>query len=151
MKRIICIGNAFQDGDSAGARVLARLAEAGLPEDVEVVDGGLRDLDLLGLVEGSERVAFVDAVSGFAPPGAVIQLEGASLGKAGVDVFGHGGGFSYFLGALPGLLGTPVPYCLVGLESPFTEGSIEVAARCALAFASQPPAACSGAPGPERW
>lgn len=123
------------------------MAEGWLPEDVEVVDGGLRGIDLLGLVEGSERVAFVDAVSGFAPPGAVVELEGGSLTEGGADAFGHGGGFSYFLGALPHLLESPVPFCLVGLEAPVSEGSIEVAARRALAFASQASAACHGDPG----
>jgi len=147
VKRIICIGNAFQDGDSAGARVLARLADTCLPEDLEVVDGGLRGIDLLRLVEASERVAFVDTVSGFAAPGEVVELEGDSLSEIATEGYGHGGGFSYFLRALPHLARQPVPVCLVGLEAPVSEGSIEEGARRAVAFATHAPAVCPGDPG----
>jgi hydrogenase maturation protease len=136
MKRIICIGNAFQDGDSAGAQVLAWLANARLPEGLEVVDGGIMGLDLLRLVETSERVAFVDAVSGFALPGAVITLEGKSLDEIATEGYGHSGGFSYLLRALPYLLKPPIPVCLIGLEPPFPECAIEQAGRLALAFAT---------------
>ncbi|MBL0313226.1 MAG: hydrogenase maturation protease [Holophagaceae bacterium] len=147
MKRIICIGNAFQDGDTAGARVLARLADKCLPEDVEVVDGGLRGLDLLRLVEDSERVAFVDAVCGFAAPGEIVELEGEALGNIAAEGYGHAGGFSYFLGALPHLLKAPVPFRMVGLEAPISEDGIEDAAQRALAFATFAPDACPGCPG----
>ncbi len=147
MKRIICIGSAFQDGDSAGARVFARLLDTDLPEDLEVVDGGLRGLDLLRLVETSERVAFVDTVSGFAAPGEVVGLEGDSLGEIATEGYGHGGGFSYFLRALPQLARKPVPVCLVGLEAPASERSITEAARRAVAFATHAPAICPGGPG----
>jgi hydrogenase maturation protease len=142
MKRIICIGNAFQDGDSAGAQVLARLAGEALPGDVEVVDGGLRGIDLLRLVETSERVAFVDSVQGFAAPGAVVELDEEALEEAGFEGYGHGGGFSYLLRALPNLVAPPVPLRLIGLEAPVSAGAVEDAARRALAFVGRVEATC---------
>lgn len=55
MRRIICLGNEYIRQDSAGLEVARKLALMSLPEDVEVVEGGLAGLDLLSLVENSER------------------------------------------------------------------------------------------------
>lgn len=135
MKRIICIGNAFAESDAAGPAVHQRLALETLPDDIELVAGGLGGIDLLGLVEGSERVAFVDAISGWGAPGEVVLLEGAELQGAAACRYEHAAGFAYLLRALPHLLKpVPVPLCLVGLELPVLPAAIEKAARLALAF-----------------
>lgn len=146
VRRIICIGHPFAESDSAGARVFARLAAAELPPDVEVVDGGLRGIDLLSLVESSERVVFVDTVSGFAAPGDVVALEADSLEDVDSHGCDHAGGFSYLLRSLPYLIQPPVPVSLIGLEGPVDEEACDEAHRLALALITRPAAAAlSGA------
>lgn len=134
MKRIICVGNPFDRTDSAGYRVFARLAGKDLPRDVEVVDGGLRGIDLLALVQASERVAFVDSVSGFGQPGEVVTLEGDALLDTDAARCDHPGGFAYLLRALPYLFQPPVPVRLIGLEGSANERGCEEAAQRALSF-----------------
>lgn len=134
MKRIICIGNPIAGSDAAGPAVFERLSREPLPADVELVDGGLGGIDLLGLVEGSERVVFVDAVTGWAPPGTVVVLEGADLQEATAGRYEHQAGFAYLLRALPHLLKPPVPVRVVGLESPAGPRAVERAAMLAVNF-----------------
>ena len=138
MRRIICIGNAFAGLDSAGAEVFGRLSRERLPEDVEVVDGGLRGIDLLGLVERSERVVFVDSLSGWGPPGSVQVLDAVDLQEAPAGAYEHAAGFVYLLRSLPYLVQRPVPVWVVGLEAPASPAAVDEAARLALAFASSP-------------
>lgn len=136
--RIICIGNPLAEADDAGPAVHARLAREALPAGVELVEGALRGLDLVGLVEGSERVAFVDSVSGWAEPGEVVVLDGADLEAVEPVRYGHAAGFAYLLRALPHLLGRPVPLRVIGLEAPVRPAAVERAAALAVAWA------CSG-------
>ena len=138
MRRIICIGHPFAESDSAGARVFARLAAVELPPDVEVVDGGLRGIDLLPLVESSERVVFVDTISGFAAPSEVVALEADALDEVDSHRCDHAGGFSYLLRALPHMVRPPVPVSLVGLEGPAGEEACDEALRLALALIGRP-------------
>lgn len=133
--RIICIGNPHAAGDDAGAAVHAQLAGTELPAGVELVDGGLRGVDLIGLAATAARVVFVDAVSGWARPGEVVELEGAGLAAAEPSRYDHGSGFAYLLRALPHLLERPVPLRVVGLEAPVGPASVARAADLALAFA----------------
>ena len=69
--RIICVGNRYCDRDAVGPRVHDALRSRRLPAGVDLVDGGLGGLRLLGLVEGMGRIVFVDALEGFAAPGEV--------------------------------------------------------------------------------
>ncbi len=81
MKRIICIGNRFVEEDSAGYQVFQELSLKPLPEDVELIDGGLAGLDLLRFIEGAEEVVFVDSISGFGSNGDLQLLEMVQLGS----------------------------------------------------------------------
>lgn len=56
------IGNIFLGDDAFGVEVVQRLAQRGLPEEVRVVDFGIRGLDLTyALLEEFEAVIMVDA------------------------------------------------------------------------------------------
>ena len=57
--------------DGLGPSVVEALSDVGLPPGVAVVDGGTGGLDLLELMEGAERVIFVDAVNFGGEPGEI--------------------------------------------------------------------------------
>jgi len=68
---VIGIGNNLLTDDGAGVHVIERLREAGLPEHVELVDGGTLGFALLEQVESAQRLIVVDAAQMDAEPGTV--------------------------------------------------------------------------------
>ncbi len=77
-KRVLVagIGNVFLGDDGFGVEVVHRLAGRELPEGVEVVDFGIRGMDLVyALHEDYEAVIFVDATPRGEEPGTVYLLE----------------------------------------------------------------------------
>ena len=73
MKRSILvagIGNIFNRDDAFGVSVAAKLARQPLPQNVRVVDFGIRGFDLMSeLLDGYDLTIFVDAVSRGGAPG----------------------------------------------------------------------------------
>ncbi len=136
MKRIICIGNRYDTRDEAGPKVYDRLAQNGLPHDVEVIDGGLAGLDLLRFVDGSERVVFVDAVSGFSHRAGVVVVDVDEVMEQTSAPYDHAAGLPYLLRVLPEVCqGTTPEIFLVGLEGPPGEEAVLAAAELSLALA----------------
>ncbi len=131
MKRIICIGNRLLAGDAAGPKVFDRLTATPLPGGMEVVDGGIAGLNLLGLIDGAERIVFVDAVEGFAHQGSVVVLTPDQV-PVPEQVYDHGAGLPYLLAVLPQVCDyVPEEIYLVGIEGPAGEEAITEAARIA--------------------
>jgi len=141
MQHIVCIGNRLLTSDDAGPRVYDRLQDTAIPEDVMVIDGGLAGLDLLGLLEGSERAVFVDQVSGFGPRGAVIALTPGDIeATAGEGKgFGHASGLPFLLRCLPRACEPPPrEVAIVGLEGLLVpDSSIDAAAALCLELVSK--------------
>ena len=78
MTRILvaCIGNIFMGDDAFGVEVAARLARKRLPENVHVVDYGIRGLDLAyALMDGYDACILVDAVPRGGAPGTLYTIE----------------------------------------------------------------------------
>jgi hydrogenase maturation protease len=70
------IGNVFMGDDGFGVAVAARLAETGLPEGVDVVDFGIRGMDLaFALNDGYHAAILVDACPRGDEPGTVAVIE----------------------------------------------------------------------------
>jgi hydrogenase maturation protease len=70
------IGNIFLGDDGFGVEVVKRLARRDLPEGVEVVDFGIRGMDLAyALHEDYDLVVFVDATPRGGEPGTVYLIE----------------------------------------------------------------------------
>lgn len=138
-RRIICVGNRYCESDAAGWRVLQRLRELPLPPGVEVIDGGLGGLNLLGLVEPSDRVVFVDQVRGAAQPGQVVVLDGTEACESPVLRYGHGGGLGYLLNVLAAEPEERRTVTVVGLEGCPDADGIDRAAQCALAAVADVP------------
>jgi hydrogenase maturation protease len=70
------IGNIFLGDDGFGVEVVKRLAGSTLPEGVEVVDFGIRGMDLAyALHDAYDLVVFVDATPRGGKPGTVYLIE----------------------------------------------------------------------------
>ena len=92
-KRILVagIGNIFLGDDGFGVEVVRRLAGRELPEGVEVVDFGIRGLDLAyALQEEYDLVVFVDATPRGQEPGTVYLIEPEIEEDGGVSLDTHG-------------------------------------------------------------
>jgi hydrogenase maturation protease len=115
---IICLGNRFAPGDDIGCRLYDHLASTPLPEEIDLIDGGLCGIDLLHVIEGRRRVIFADAVTGMAAADAIIVLGRAEV-AAYAQSYGHGAGLPYLLRLLPHVCPAPLPeIALVGMENP---------------------------------
>jgi hydrogenase maturation protease len=70
------IGNIFLGDDGFGVEVARRLADAKLPDEVRVLDFGIRGLDLVyALQEGYETTILIDAFPHGKAPGTVSVVE----------------------------------------------------------------------------
>jgi hydrogenase maturation protease len=87
------IGNIFLGDDAFGVEVAQRLACRALPEEVRVVDFGIRGLDLTyALLDGYEVVILVDAMPRGGAPGTLYVLEpdrGETAGDNSVPMETH--------------------------------------------------------------
>jgi hydrogenase maturation protease len=80
------VGNIFLGDDAFGVEVAQRLLRRALPDEVRVVDFGIRGIDLTyALLDGYETVILVDAAPRDGPPGTLYVLEPAR-GEAGAAV-----------------------------------------------------------------
>ena len=79
--RVIGIGNPLRGDDGVGVALVARLREAGVPDGVDLLDGGLGGLALLDDFEDVARVILVDAADFGGAPGdvAVIDLAASPI------------------------------------------------------------------------
>ena len=113
------IGNIFMADDGFGVAVAERLAARDLPPGVDVVDFGIRGMDLVfALGEGYDAAVFVDAVPRGEQPGTlfVIEPDLGAVADGPVTLDAHGMDPVKVL-ALAGQLG-PVPQriLVVGCE-----------------------------------
>ncbi len=85
------VGNIFLGDDGFGVEVVRRLAGRGLPEGVEVVDFGIRGMDLAyALQDDYDLVVFVDATPRGEKPGTVYLIEPEIEEDGGVALDTHG-------------------------------------------------------------
>jgi len=77
---ILGVGNLLLTDEGIGIHAVRKLLEMnGLPEDLEIVDGGSAGLDLLYYLEGVDRLVIVDAVETGGPPGTIVRLAGDKI------------------------------------------------------------------------
>ncbi|HMC90598.1 MAG TPA: hydrogenase maturation protease [Gemmataceae bacterium] len=84
------VGNIFMGDDAFGVEVAQRLGQRPLPEEVRVIDFGIRGMDLTyALLDDYETVILVDALPRGGKPGTLYVLEpeiGASEATASTNV-----------------------------------------------------------------
>ena len=106
------IGNVFLADDGFGCALAARLAERILPPGVDVVDFGIRGMDLAyALGDGYDVVVLLDAAPTGEPPGTLSVIE-PDIADVPPSVDAHGMDPVTVL-ALAEALGTPLPRTLV--------------------------------------
>jgi hydrogenase maturation protease len=131
---IACIGNIFMGDDGFGVEVAARLLRRQHPPGVEVVDFGIRGMDLAyTLLEDYDTLVLVDAIARGGPPGTLYLIEpetgdfspekGAEAGRVALDAHSMDPvkvlAFARTLGA------QPIPTLLVGCEPAVLGGDYE--------------------------
>ncbi len=93
---IACIGNIFLGDDGFGVEVAQRLKDRRYPEGVQIVDFGIRGMDLAyTLLDDYDALVLVDAVPHGGQPGTLYLIEpdlsglnpekGAEAGRVGLD------------------------------------------------------------------
>jgi hydrogenase maturation protease len=110
------IGNVFLGDDGFGVELAGRLAGRPLPDGVEVVDFGIRGMDLAyALLEGYDAAVLLDATPRGEPPGTLYVVE---PDVAAIDVApeAHGMDPAKVLALVRSLGGTPPRVLVVGCE-----------------------------------
>ena len=79
MVLIIGCGNLLRGDDGVGPYLIRRLWEIGLPEGVQIADGGTAGMDVAFRMRGMDRVIIVDASRTGAQPGALFKVPGSEL------------------------------------------------------------------------
>lgn len=84
------IGNVFLGDDGFGVALAERLARGALPASAEVVDFGIRGIDLAyALLDGWDAVVLLDATPRGGPPGTIYVIEPRlEEGAAAMDAHG---------------------------------------------------------------
>ncbi len=133
MKRIVCVGNRLAPEDAAGPAVFDRLRRRALPPGVQLLDGGVGGLGLLGALQDAEKVVLVDSVRGFGQEGEVLVLPAAEVAATARPGEVHAAGPAYLLRVLPRVCEGPVPEVVfIGVEGHAGPEAIERAAHLAL-------------------
>jgi len=112
------VGNVFLGDDGFGVALADRLARRALPAGVEVVDYGIRGMDLaFAIMEGYDAVVLLDATPRGGAPGTLYMLEIDPDQEAEVlSPGGHGMDPVQVIGLVRSFGGTLPPMYLVGCE-----------------------------------
>jgi hydrogenase maturation protease len=118
------VGNIFLGDDGFGPEAARRLADSPLPDDVRVVDYGIRGMHLAyDLLDGYDALVIVDAVSRGGEPGDVVVLEVGEEDLGSGDFDAHGMEPTAMLASLGSLGGRLPRTYVVGCEpADVTEG-----------------------------
>ncbi len=122
------IGNILLSDDGVGVHAINKLRnEYDFPSSVELIDGGTKGLDLLPLLEGRDKVLFVDAANFKKEPGMIDTVIGdripAFLSQK-LSVHQIGLPDMLFAARLMGI--TPPEMCLIGIQPKSMETGTEL-------------------------
>jgi len=77
---VLGIGNLIMSDDGIGVKVVRHLADRyRIPEGVELLEGGTMGLNLLGELEGVDRLLVVDALETGGESGTLMRIEGGDI------------------------------------------------------------------------
>ncbi len=79
---VLGVGNLLLSDEGVGVHVVRELMGMALPAGVEVVDGGVQGLGLMGTVLGADCLIVIDAVRGGGPPGSIYRFDVEDLTKS---------------------------------------------------------------------
>ncbi len=123
---VLGLGNLILKDEGVGVRVAERMQQMSLPPDVEVLDGGIKGLDLLDFIEDREKVIVVDAVKAGAPPGTLFRFTDKDLAaKKGFIRSAHGIDFSDVI-AIAAFMGKKPEIVFLGIEPESLDAIMEL-------------------------
>ena len=76
---VIGCGSLLRGDDAVGPILVRHLWEAGVPDDVTLVDGGTAGMDVAFKMKGARQVVIVDAADTGAEPGTIYRVPGQEL------------------------------------------------------------------------
>lgn len=77
---VLGIGNTLISDDGVGVHIVNKLNnEYAFPDNVTLIDGGTKGLDLLPFIEGSDRLLIIDAANFKKEPGAIDTVIGDKI------------------------------------------------------------------------
>ena len=129
---VLGLGNRLESDEALGGLVVERLTAdaavlASLPHpDVELIDGGTVGLGLIPYLTGLDGLIVVDVIRAGLVPGALIDLDGASLLRHEQVMGVHDLGAGELLGALHVMDAWPRRVRVVGLEPLAIELGLEL-------------------------
>ncbi len=125
---VLGIGNILLSDDGVGVHAVNRLRdEYKFPENVRLIDGGTKGLDLLPFFEGTDKVLIIDAANFKKEPGTIDTVEGdriPSFLSSKLSVHQIGLPDMLFASKLMGI--TPSEMCLVGIQPKSMETGTEL-------------------------
>jgi hydrogenase maturation protease len=71
---VLGVGNVLLTDEGVGVHVINKMMEMGFPPEVEIVEGGVDGLRLMGVVVGIDRLVVIDAVKGGGSPGSIYRF-----------------------------------------------------------------------------
>ncbi len=124
---MIGLGNLVHSDDGAGVHAIQALqADARVPPEIVLLDGGTQGLALLPYLSGVPRLLVLDAIDTEEPAGTLLRFEGGALsglpGKASV----HQLGFADLMVALHLLGESPGEIVVLGVQPGSTEWGVEL-------------------------
>lgn len=124
---VIGIGNTIHRDDGAGVHALRRLeADLRLPDQVKLVDGGTRGLELLADVHGYARLLLLDAIDVGEKPGTVIRMTADDLRGLPGGASVHQLGLGDLLATLPLISDAPTEVVLLGIQPAETDWATDL-------------------------
>lgn len=125
---VIGLGNILLRDEGLGVRAVEALGKRfDFPEEVRLIDGGTLGLDLLPLIEGVEKVLFVDAADLKKEPGSIAVIEDRkipSLLEPKLSL--HHVGLSDLLFAARFMGNQPAKVALIGMQPETMEMGLEL-------------------------
>lgn len=124
---VLGIGNLVRGDDGLGSHAVQKLRHhPGLPDFVNVVDGGTLGLSLLSLLAGVDRLLVIDAIDVGEKPGTVVRLDGDAAIRLPGNRSVHEVGFADLIGALRLLDQCPKEIVVLGVQPETIEWSADL-------------------------
>lgn len=114
---VLGVGNLLLTDDGIGIHAIAALEKTySFPSHVQLLDGGVQGLNLLGAIAGSRHLIVIDAIRSGGSPGTLYRLSGDQIPKRVFQKNSlHQVGLLEAL-TLAGALGPPPSTVILGLE-----------------------------------
>lgn len=133
---VLGIGNILLSDDGVGVHIVNKLNdEYTFPDNVTLIDGGTKGLDLLPLLEGRDKVLLVDAANFKKEPGTIDTVIGDKIPaflSQKLSVHQIGLPDMLFAARLMGI--TPPEMCLIGIQPKSMETSTDMSEEIMARF-----------------